>query len=443
LNRSIPAAAASALLTLLRSGLLRQAGIYTASRGINAAVPLLVLPILTRYLDPTDYGVATMFAILAAILTPLVGVNTPGAMGVAYFKRDREELSVYIGNCFLVFLASLAAVAALLFAFAGPVSRWTEFPAAFLWVVVLFAAGQFVVRVVLTLWQVQQRAARYAVFLNSQTVLNVGLTVLLVVCAGWKWEGRVGAQLLTMLVFAGVGYVLLRRRGWIRFRFRASDVREALRFGVPLIPHELGALVITQTDRLFITNMISLAQAGIYTVGLQIAAVVELLASSFNQAYSPWLFRKLQEGREEDKRRIVRWTYAYFAGILTLPFLLSAAASWFLPLLVGRDFVGAGVFIFWIALGFAFSGMYYMVANYIFFAERTSALAAVTAATAVLNVVLNWVLISRNGAVGAAQASAASFFTSFVLTWIVSARVYPMPWGEWRNLLGGGTGETE
>jgi O-antigen/teichoic acid export membrane protein len=185
---------------------------------------------------------------------------------------------------------------------------------------------------------------------------------------------------------------------------------------VPLIPHEWGALVITQTDRLFITNMISLAQAGIYTVGLQIAAVIELLASSFNQAYSPWLFRKLKEGREEDKQRIVRWTYLYFGGILTLPFLLSGAAAWFLPYLVGRDFAGAGVFIFWIALGFSFSGMYYMVANYIFFAERTSALAGVTVVTALLNIVLNYVLIRRNGAVGAAQASAASFFISFVLT---------------------------
>jgi Na+-driven multidrug efflux pump len=48
--------------------------------------------------------------------------------------------------------------------------------------------------------------------------------------------------------------------------------------------------------------------------------------------------------------------------------------------------------------------------------------------TAGLNVVLNYVLIKANGAVGAAQASAAAFLVSFLLTWALSAKAYPMPW---------------
>jgi O-antigen/teichoic acid export membrane protein len=72
--------------------------------------------------------------------------------------------------------------------------------------------------------------------------------------------------------------------------------------------------------------------------------------------------------------------------------------------------------------------MYYMVANYIFYAGATHMLAWITFATAVANVAFNYVLIKMHGAVGAAQASALALFTSFVLTWMLSARVYRMPW---------------
>ena len=79
----------------------------------------------------------------------------------------------------------------------------------------------------------------------------------------------------------------------------------------------------------------------------------------------------------------------------------------------------------------AVNGMYLMVANYIYQANKTHLLAWITLFTAVVNIVLNYVLIRANGAIGAAQASAASFFVGFVLTWILSARVCRMPWRVW------------
>jgi Na+-driven multidrug efflux pump len=72
--------------------------------------------------------------------------------------------------------------------------------------------------------------------------------------------------------------------------------------------------------------------------------------------------------------------------------------------------------------------MYYMVTNYIFFADRTRWLAAVTITVALINVPLTYVLIKLNGGTGAAQAMAGSLALSFLLTWAVSQRVYPMPW---------------
>ncbi|GAI91605.1 unnamed protein product, partial [marine sediment metagenome] len=60
-------------------------------------------------------------------------------------------------------------------------------------------------------------------------------------------------------------------------------------------------------------------------------------------------------------------------------------------------------------------------------------LAWITLMSAVINIGLNYFLIKANGAIGAAQATTITFFISFILTWILSAKVYQMPWAIWRH----------
>ena len=205
-------------------------------------------------------------------------------------------------------------------------------------------------------------------------------------------------------------------------------VKDALVFGIPLIPHAFGGWVITWIDRIFINSMVSVAATGIYTVGYQVGMIIGLLAISFNRAWTPFLFEKLKENNSASKLRIVKFTYLYGVGIIVLALALSLVAPWFLEFFVSKDFHCAYKYVFWIALGYAANGMYFMVVNYIFYVKKTYILAWVTFFSAGINIVLNYFFIKANGAIGAAQATTITFFISFILTWILSARVYKMPW---------------
>jgi len=176
------------------------------------------------------------------------------------------------------------------------------------------------------------------------------------------------------------------------------------------------------------------SETGLYTVGYQLALIVELVAVSFNSAYTPWLFEKLTNADHSTKRRLVRFTYVQFAAMAVLAVGVALVMPWVAVHLLGSSFAESSRYVGWFALGFLFSGMYYMVTNYIFFAQRTAYLAAVTITIAIINIPLTYILITLNGGIGAAQATAISLGLSFVFTWIVSQRVYPMPW------LGGRTG---
>jgi O-antigen/teichoic acid export membrane protein len=149
---------------------------------------------------------------------------------------------------------------------------------------------------------------------------------------------------------------------------------------------------------------------------------------SFNRAYAPWLYARLQENDAAQLTRIVRGTYAYFLAVTVGAVLLGTAAPALLGVLVGEQFRAAAPVVLYIALGYAFTGMYYMVANYVFFARRTGGLPLVVGAAAVVNLTVNLWWIPAHGAVGAAQSFALAQAVMFAGTWWLAQRAFPMPW---------------
>ena len=417
---------------VLRHPLLRSSAVYAGASVARNAIPFLLMPVLTRYLSPADFGIVATFEVMMAMGLVLVGLNMYGAIGVNFFKLEHTELGIYVGNVVLVSVITSIVTLALalllfqLFSLHLPAASTRWLP-----LIALAALAQVLFSVALTLWQVEQRPFPYAVFQTLQTALNVGLSLLFVVIFSWGWRGRLLAIITAAVVFGAISIVILYRRWCRTLTVRPDYIKDALKFGIPLVPHSLGNWILTGIDRLFLTSMIGVAATGVYTVGYQVGMIVGLVATSFNQAWSPFLFQKLKEDNPHSKVRIVRFTYAYIVAIALFALILSLTAPWFLAVFVGSEFRGAYHYVVWIALGYAANGMYLIVAHYVFYAKQTHLLAAVTFFAAVVNIVLNYILIRANGPIGAAQASAASFFVSFVLTWMLAARVYKMPWRVW------------
>lgn len=404
------------------------AGIYTVANILNGAVPFLLLPVLTRFLSPEDYGIVAMFAVLLTLSSVVGGMGLHGAVNRRYFQSDRTRHSEYAGTALLLFTGAILLLGSVLFILADLIERVTAFPAAWIWALLLAVPGHVLGQLTLILLQVRFRSRGYAVFQIGQTLLNAGLSVLFVVGLGMEWQGRILGQALPLAVGGIVGLALILRVGWVRVQWNPEYARDALIFGLPLIPHLLGGVAIKMTDRVVLTNVVGVDATGIYLVGVQMGMGLLLLAEAFNRAYSPWLLERLEGGDAADKVRIVRVTYGYAVVIVALALSLGLLAPWILDWLVGEDFRAAGPLVMWLALGYAFKGMYFMVTHYIFFSDRTGWLAAVTTVSVGVNLGLNLALIPPFGMLGAAWASAATFLVSFLLTAMVASRLCPMPW---------------
>lgn len=416
------------LKRLIKSKLFTSMGIYSFSNIISSAIPFFLLPILTHHLSPDDYGIISMFGVVISMTIPFVGLSVNGAISRMYYERENIDFKVYIGNCVYILLFSTLMVFIISFIFRDVIARITSLSADLIFIAIVISFCTFIIKVVLVLWQLQVKPVYYGTFQIGKTLIDAALSLTFVVIIGMSWKGRISAQIMANIIFALIGTIILLKNKWIKLSTNISYIKNALTFGVPLIPHTIGGIVMTMTDRVFITNMVGISTTGVYAVGYQIGMIINILATSFNQAFVPWLYEQLKINSYLQKIKIVKFTYFYFVVIVFFAIILSYITPFFIARFIGNQFEGAYKYVIWIALGYAFNGMYYMVTNYIFYSQKTKFLSIVTFFSAVINVVLNYYFINKNGAIGAAQATTLVFFIRFVFTWHLSNKSYSMPW---------------
>lgn len=404
--------------------------VYLASNFVTAFLSLALLPVLTRYLSPAEYGEAGMFVTLVSMCAGFVGLNGTAASARRHFDAlPPIEFAAFMGACVQIVAASAVLLLAVFFVFRHPLSdlmglgtRWLA------WAVVVSSCA-VLVQLMQTQWQVRGAVRAAAVQQISEALVITLLSLLLVVVFKQGGSGRIAAIILSSGVFAVLAILLMYRMGLLRIgTWHPKHVGYVLKFGVPLVPHVVAAYMLTVADRIVVSAELGMTQAGIYMLAAHIAQVPALVFDGINKAYAPWLFNRLDSCAPHDKRRIVRYTYAWFSLLFLGGWLAFYTGPWAVPLVAGRNFVSAGSVIGWLLLGQMFAGMYLMVTNYVFYAKRTGLLSAVTVASALLNMALLLILTPRLGIEGAGIAFSISMGARFLLTWWVAHRSFPMPW---------------
>ncbi|SUD91792.1 lipopolysaccharide biosynthesis protein [Psychrobacter phenylpyruvicus] len=413
------------------SGFIGGTSIYLLSNILNGIIPFILLPVLTRYLSPSEYGEVAMFQTLLGALGAFTGSVFVGAAGRKYYDSNlnREELAEFIGSCIQLISIFSTLVFIVLFIFQNQFSEWLSLKTSYIIFAVITAACSAIVSIRLGQWQVQKLALKFGIFQISQSLLNMLLSLLLVVVMFKGAEGRINAQIITTLIFSLTSLLLLNKDHLLKvFVWRKDYIREALKFGVPLIPHIAGGFLLTTVDRFVINREIGLAEAGIYMVAIQLTAAINIVFDAINKAYVPWLFEKLKEDNQQQKIKIVKFTYAWFALILIGACLSFYIGPYIVVFIAGEQYSKAGEVIGWLALGQGFQGMYLMVTNYIFYSKRTGLLSIASLSSGLLNIVLLFILIRLLDLEGASIAFAISMGIRFLLTWYIAHKRFSMPW---------------
>lgn len=406
--------------------------VYLLSNILSAAIPFTLLPILTRYLSPGEYGQVAMFQTMLIGISAFIGLNTVGAANRKFYddNLNLNDFRSFNGSCLQILIFTLSVSAIVLMVSNSFLAKFLSIPSEWLYLALLVSSCTFLINLRLGQWQVRKSAKNYGLLQVGNSLVNIILTLIFIVFYANGAQGRIDALVYTGIVSATIAILLLYKDKLISLKgINKNHIKDALRFGAPLVPHVFGAFLLTTSDRFVINNKLGLSEAGVYMVAVQISMSISILFDAINKAYVPWLFEKLKLNDGNEKKIIVKNTYLYFIFLIFLAALSFLIGPLIVTLVVGDEYRRAGSVIGWLCLGQIFGGMYLMVTNYIFFAKKTGLLSLVTISSGLLNLLTMLVLINYLGVQGAAIAFALSKMVQFLLTWWLASKSIPMPWG--------------
>ena len=404
-------------------------GIYFSTSILNKLLPFLLLPIVTAYLTPEEYGVWAIYQVLLTFAVPVVGMNMQNNITRNFFRQEQSEIAQIAGHVLLVLAVNVSIGLGVVAAYVGVSGGLVTIDSGWLYLVVVVAAANVMFQLDLTVLRNQKRALSYGLLQICNTVLNFAVTVILIILYGYGWEGQALGFIIAALAFGSLGIGHLWMRGYVALTFDIHILREILAISLPLVPHALASVIITMSDRLFIESMLGTETVGIYSVGYQFGMVLLLVANAFNLVWGPWMYERLSDLTVARQRQIVMFTYIYYAAMILLAILTTIGSMAVIHFFINEAYAGAEVYVLWVSLGYTARAMYTMVFPFLVFTGKTNFLAVASGIAAVVNLLGNCLLISINGAVGAAQSTLISYVLWFLMIWWYAQRIYPMPWG--------------
>lgn len=418
---------------------LRQISTYTIIGFLGAGVNFLLFPYLSHFLSPADYGILSMINSLVTILIPFTSIMAFSWISTEYFKiKDKNEFASLFSTVQLVPVIPFLLFLMLCLVLKNALGNWLEIPQEKNYWIVIAALLAFLTiyfETLINFTVTQQKPGAYAIFNIAKLSIEIGLTILFVTRLELGWEGRLFAWLVSSVICFGAGIVYFTYQRLITFRISKSFFISSILFGAPLILHTVGKFIINQSDRIFITKMVSLNEAGIYSIGYQVGFAILLFVNAAGNFFQPYLFERLEKNDTVSKLQIVKTTYiilsVFIAALIGLSVCSGVLFDWF----IDERYAQGNKYVFWVGLSYVFWGVYILMTGYIFFSGKTKFLGNLAILNVVLNGILNYLLIDAFGAMGAAYATCLSFFIVAVFVAYKANSLYPMPWGSFREIV--------
>jgi len=393
---------------------------------ISSVIPFLLMPILTRYLSPEQYGMITMFAVYTAIIGSIIGFSTLTAFIKIYYS-EKYKNRVYLSTSILISLLSSLVIFLLIYIAGHYLVTLYEFKVWWLYTGIALVFFENVISVQTLLFRMESKVFKFGLFELSRILLRSVITIFFVIYLNFGEDGPILSNLIAASIFVIISIYILYKNKSISFYPRYDYAKHALSFGVPLTPHVLFGTLSTTIDKIVIVAMISKAELGVYAIGFAIGGIIKALEGSIYMAYQPWFFKEMSKG-VPSKKEIKRSNLLIMIGLFISSFLVIIVSNNFLHYYVGSQFVRAVEIVPWIAIAFSINGAYTMANQIVLYKNKTGMISVITIFTVILGIFINYILIGQNGMVGAAQAMLLIISIRAIIMLVYSNKLYCMEW---------------
>lgn len=381
---------------------------YTVSSLIVKSTILITTPIFTRLLSKFDYGNYNNYLSWQNVILIIVTLNLESSLISAKFDyKDKVKeyiFSILLLSTFSVIVWTLVANIAM-----KPLSGFLGIDPIYINMMLIYCACYSAMNV----FQVSERfqykyksAVLIALLVSSGTAV---VSVILVLSMKNKLYARTLGGILPTAIIGSILYVIIAMQGK---KVDISMWGYALKVCIPYVPHLLSLTILNSMDRVMITRICGADENALYSVAYNCGAMVTILLSSMNTAFSPWLGDNLHLKNYKVTRQFSKYyilTFCYLAlGIMFL-------APEVLLIMGGNQYLEAKYVMTPVAMGCVCQFLYTLYVNIEQYEKKTIGMAFASAGAALLNLGLNAIFIPVFGYVAAAYTTLAGFLFLLVV----------------------------
>lgn len=399
--------------------------IYGLGTMVNRIVAFMLLPIYTRYLTPHDYGIKELVGLSTDVISILLATSISSAIYRFYFEfEDLWDKNEVISTAIITLGGLGLVVISLLWFFTRTMatyilddpglSHFFSISLATMWFQAMNDIGNSYLRA-------NQKSLKFVLFSAVKLVLAISLNIYFIVFLGYGVLGVLLSSLISAVFLSLIltGPVLKK----VGLHFSMSKLKEMLKFGLPMIPSQLGAFVVHLSDRFFLKAYTSIADTGLYSLGYRLGALPSnFISHPFNQTWQP---RRFELYKKPESEKIFGTIFTYFLVLMFWAGLAVAILSKdILMIMADESYWSAYRIVPLIVLATTIFSFHYHLNMGILISKKTKYLAYINFSNGALILVLNFLLIPTYGVFGAAYATIAAFIYKVSLTYYFSSRYY-------------------
>ena len=419
-------------MTSLPRRLVLDSAIYGLGGVANQALAVILVPIYANVLGVENYGTLALVNTTLAFATSIVTLALPQAFFRSYLMENADEhgraavMRTTLGLRLVTSLAGLLVLMLLAIPLTGLLfGNMAHLP-------ILLFIGPIVFcdtlnLVPLSFLRAERHAAAYAALSFTRAVLGSVMIIVFVVVLDMGVFGVVLGSLISAIVVATAGVVVLARAGRIGMAFDRPLINHMLTFSLPLVPASVAAWTLNLSDRYLLQAFVGNQAVGIYSAGYTIGLVINALAvAPFSLAWAATFWEIASKPGARQTYARVMTGFVILAGFIALG--LAALSTDALRVLFRAEFEPSRFVVPFSAFAYVLYGIYSIGATGLNIEGRTGVLPVTLWASAIANVVLNLVLIPSIGYLGAAVSTLLSYGLLAVSTTAAGQRYYPVPW---------------
>ncbi|MFQ5977073.1 MAG: lipopolysaccharide biosynthesis protein [Candidatus Heimdallarchaeota archaeon] len=419
--------------------LLKGTSFYALGQIVVIGGGFLLLPIYAYYLAPDEFGIIGIVMATSNILGTILILGLPSAQYRFYaeLRRKKEDLgnflfsinsSVLALNSIVFGLLLFTPLGLIFFNLLVSQDKMSYMPYMGLIILLIFLG---IAKLLATSFFVaDQRITLVVVVDLLQFVINAALSLYFIIFLEMGAVGQILGTVLALFLGPLPLYLLYFKR--INPKLELGLVFQSFKIGFPLAITSLFGALLSTANILIIQKIVSLNDAGLYSIALSLGSVIGIVTVSFNNAWmTPFndLMLSYELGSDEVRTNAaLRKSFSSFLlMICTFCLILETFSKEGVFLLLKPKYHELTKFLPIMFVGFLGSGLTLYWVNFYIFYKRTHWIPFFRFIGLLLNILLNLLITPHFGLLGAAYIFAVTNIIIFLLTYIGCTKLFYNP----------------